>query len=124
MGKTVSNEEIVAALLTHGTVKDTAAALNMRPRTLYDRMKDKDFRAEYAAARADVLRATVATVTNRLAEAVNTVSEIMTNKEVNPATRLQAAQTIISTSVKLKDSLYREEVKIEDLTRGPFDFWE
>ena len=123
MAKTVSNEVIIAALLTNGTIKETAAALKIAPRTLYDRMAEKDFKAEYAAVRADILRGTVATVTSQLAEAVNTVAEIMTDKAVNPATRLQAAQTIISTSVKLKDSLYREERLIDDLTRGPWDLF-
>lgn len=123
MAKTVSNEVIISALLTNGTVKETAAALKIAPRTLYDRMSDKEFRAEYAAVRADILRGTVATITAQLVEAVNVVSEIMTDKKVNPATRLQAAQTIIGASTKLKDSLYREEQKIDDLTRTPFDFF-
>ena len=32
--KTVSNEEIIAALLQHGTMKDAAAAAGTTPRTL------------------------------------------------------------------------------------------
>ena len=43
--KAVSNEEIIAALLQHGTVKDAAAAAGTTPRTIYDRMNDREFRA-------------------------------------------------------------------------------
>ena len=123
MAKTISNEEIISALLTHGTIRETAEALEMKQRTLYDRMKDVKFKVDYADARAEILRATVASVTRRLSEAVETVAEIMSNPDVNPATRLQAAQTIISTSVKLKESLYRDDLMIREMKR-PTDFFD
>jgi hypothetical protein len=36
-----------------------------------------------------------------LTEAVNTVKEIMQDRDINPAVRLQAAQTIIKTEITL-----------------------
>ena len=44
--KAISNEEIIAALLQHGTIKEAATAIGTTPRTIYDRMKQRDFARE------------------------------------------------------------------------------
>lgn len=105
----ISNEEIIAALLQHGTIKEAAAAAGTAPRTIYDRMKEWNFRAEYAAAKNDLIRQAVFSINGKLAAAIDTVADIMTDTEVNPATRLQAAQTIISNAGKFAERLTREE---------------
>ena len=54
MSKTASNDEqIIAALLQHGTIKEAAAAAGVTPRTIYNRMNDRAFRAQYEAAKND-----------------------------------------------------------------------
>ena len=45
--KAISNEEIIAALLQSGTVKEAAAMVGATPRTIYGRFSDREFRAEY-----------------------------------------------------------------------------
>lgn len=52
----ISNEEIIAALLQHGTIKAAADAAGVGIRTIYDRMNEREFRAEYAQAKADIVR--------------------------------------------------------------------
>ena len=44
----LSDEQIIAAILTGGTFTGAAKALNVSTRTLYDRMASKDFKALYA----------------------------------------------------------------------------
>ena len=56
-------------------------------------MGKKDFKAAYTAAKSDIIRGAVLNINTKLIEAINTISELMTDKEVNPAIRLQAAQT-------------------------------
>lgn len=106
---TVSNEEIIAALLQHGTIKEAAEAAGIAPRTMYDRMHNDDFRREYADARAGVTRAAAAAINSKLSAAIETVTEIMQNPEANPAIRLQAAQTIITNAAKFADRLTADE---------------
>lgn len=107
--KAISNEEIIAALLQHGTIKEAAAAAKTTPRTIYDRFKDKDFRAEYAAAKNDIIRAAVFSINGKLAAAIDAVSDIMNDPETNPAVRLQAAQTIINNAGKFAERLTKDE---------------
>lgn len=109
MAKEYTNEQIVAAMLANGTVKGTAATLGITERTIYNRMTDGEFQEIYKAARADILRLAVNRINDKLTIAIDTVSEVMENTEVNPATRLQAAQTIINTAAKLADRLTAQE---------------
>ena len=105
----VSNEEIIAALLQHGTIKAAADAVGVGMRTIYDRMNEREFRAEYAQAKNDIVRQAVFSINGKLAQAIEAVADIMTDKEVNPATRLQAAQTIINNAGKFAERLTKDE---------------
>lgn len=121
MATKCDNEIIIAALIEHGTIKEAAAALKISPRTIYDRMNDETFAAEFDAARNDILRAAVHHINEKLSQAVDVVADIMQDNEVNAATRLQAAQTIINNSAKLTERLLHEEFVCRQETRNaPF----
>lgn len=120
--KAISNEEIIAALLQHGTIKDAAAAAGTTPRTIYDRMNDREFRAEYMEAKNDIIRKAVFTINEKLSAAIDAVAEIMTDKDNNPAVRLQAAQTILNNAGKFAERLTHDEYQSWNEGKGPFDF--
>lgn len=107
--KAVSNEQIIAAMLTSGTIAAAAESCGISPRTIYDRMKDRDFRAEYGAAKNEIIRGAVYKLNQQLSAAADTVVEIMQNPENNSAVRLQAAQTILNNAGKLADRLNQQE---------------
>lgn len=54
--------------------------------------------------------------------AIDAVAEIMTDKEVNAAVRLQAAQTIINNAGKFAERLTKDEQCTADCLKSPFDF--
>lgn len=107
--KGVENEVIIAALLQSGSMKEAAAAAGVSPRTIYDRMKDNEFRAEYMTAKNDIMRKAVFSMNEKLAQAVDTIAEIMTDKDNNPAIRLQAAQTLMNNAGKYSTILQEKE---------------
>lgn len=111
--KGVSNEEIIAALLANGTIREAAAAAGIAPRTIYDRMKQKGFKEEYKTARADVIRQAVSSLNGKIAAAIETIAEIMQDPGTNPATRLQAAQTILNNAGKFAERLTAAEAIAE-----------
>lgn len=119
--KAISNEEIIAALLQHGTIKDAAAAAGTTPRTIYDRMNDREFRAEYMEAKNDIIRKAVFTINEKLSAAIDAVAEIMTDKDNNPAVRLQAAQTILNNAGKFAERLTHDEYQSRNEGKSPFD---
>jgi len=107
--KKCSNEQIIAALLAHGTMQEAAQACGISPRTIYDRMDNREFRAAYMEAKNDIIRKAVFTMNRKLGEAVDAVAEIMNDKATTPAVRLQAAQVIISNAGKFADRLNSDE---------------
>ncbi|MBQ9257444.1 MAG: hypothetical protein IJ181_10050 [Acidaminococcaceae bacterium] len=117
----VSDEQIIAALLSNGTIRAASAACGIAQRTLYDRMKSRDFMAAYTAAKTDLIRSAVVAANSRLSAAIDTVVEIMNNEQNNPATRLQAAQTIINTAGKFAERLRDEEKAITDFAKTPIE---
>ena len=119
--KALSNEEIIAALLQHGTVREAAKAAGTTARTIYDRMQSQDFTAEYSAAKNELLRKASLSVNDKLAAAIDEVAAIMADPKVNAAVRLQAAQTIINSAGKFSERLDRCE-KTQRQQADPFNF--
>jgi hypothetical protein len=109
MSKTISDESIVSALLSNGTIKAAAASLGISDRTIYDRMSRSEFLEVYKSAKADIVRQAVKTLNENTAAAIKVITDIMTDKEVNAATRLQAANSILNNIGKFADRLTAAE---------------
>ena len=105
----ISNEQIIVALMNSGTVKEAAQKIGLSTRSIYNRMDDKDFKAEYAEAKTDLIRQAVFSINGKLSKAIDTVAEIMTDQGVNAAIRLQAAQTILNNAGKFAERLAADE---------------
>ena len=118
--KAVSDEQIISALLSLGTVQDAAESLQITPRTIYDRRRNADFQAAYMDAKNEIIRKAVYEINRRLSEAVDTVTAIMSGQNVNAATRLQAAQTILNNAQKFSERLSRDELNSRTI-KDPFD---
>ncbi len=118
--KAISDEQIISALLSLGTVQDAAESLQITPRTIYDRRRNADFQAAYMDAKNEIIRKAVYEINRRLSEAVDTVTAIMSDQNVNAATRLQAAQTILNNAQKFSERLSRDELNSRTI-KDPFD---
>ena len=118
--KTVDDEIIVAALLEHGTVRAAAESLDISPRAIYDRRRKVTFQTAYNDAKNEVFRSAVYAINKRLSEAVEVVSDIMSDTNNNAAVRLQAAQTIINNAAKFSARLERGELESRTIS-DPFD---
>ena len=121
--KVVSDEEIIAALMSNSTIAKAAEAAGISRRALYDRMGERDFKGQYAAAKAALIRQAVFTINARLTEAIDTIAGIMQDQEINPAIRLQAAQTILNNATKFVERLSAEDKKAEDTRKNPLDIF-
>lgn len=121
--KAVSNEEIIAALLQHGTIREAAAAAGIAPRTIYDRMQEREFTAEYMAAKNDIMRSAVFKMNESLAAAVDAITAIMNDEKANPAVRLQAAQTLLNNAGKYAETLQKSERAAASEAENPLDLF-
>lgn len=120
----VTDEQIIAALLSNGTQRAAAAALGIDERTVYNRMHDGEFTALYKSAKADIIRSAVFSINKQLAAAVQTVVDVMSNEENNAAVRLQAAQTILNNASKFADRLAAEEFQVtQQIESNAMNLW-
>jgi fructose-bisphosphate aldolase class 1 len=115
----VTDEQIIAALISSGTIAKAAEAAGISSRTIYERMTHREFKAAYRAAKSDLIRQAVFNMDNKLTDAINTIAEIMNDKTANPAIRLQAAQTILNNAQKFAERLQGEEHSIAQATEKP-----
>ena len=109
--KAISDEEIIAALLQSATLKEAAELAGISPRSLYDRMNRENFIAAYQRAKAEHLRAALLSLNGKVEEAIATIAGIMQDEKTNPATRLQAAQTILNHAGRISKQLSQEEAE-------------
>ena len=119
--KAISDEEVIAAILQHGTMKAAAEAVGLTTRAIYDRMERRDFRSLYMTAKDDIIRGAVFSINRKLSEAIDTVAEIMKDQDTNPAIRLQAAQTILNNAGKFAERLTKDEYSSRAEAQRLFD---
>ena len=114
MASAVTNEQIIATLMSVGTLKDTAERIGITERSLYDRMRNRDFKEQYKRAKTDIVRKAIFDLNKHISSAVDTVVEIMCDESVNPAIRLQAAQTVLNNATKFADRLSDDEMTLNE----------
>ena len=123
---TMDNEKIISALITNPTVESAAKACGISPRTIQNRMRNKEFRSLYFEARNEVLRSAVYTCNNMISDAFQTMRDIMNDNEVKPEIRLKTAETVIATafdlSGRLKTAEYEARTENKTLSESLDDF--
>ncbi len=118
----VSDEQIIAALMSQSTVTEAGAAVGLSPRAMYDRMSDGEFKALYRAAKADIVKAATAALNSKVQQAIDTMTEIMENENISPAIRLQAAQAILNHAGKFAERLdVAEGMVLSQIASNNFD---
>ena len=124
----VPDEQIIAAMMANGSIQAAAEACGISPRTVYDRMGSRAFKAAYSAAKADLIRQAVLSMHSRMTEATDTIFNIMTDTGNPPATRLAAARVLLDNAAKFMDRLACEDGYTAHWAKSPLslnpDSWD
>lgn len=107
----VTDELIIAALVSHRTIKDAAVSVGVTERTIYSRMRDAEFEQLYNCAKTDILRGTVSEVSAQVKDALDVVGKVMHDEKAAPQVRLNAAAMILTYSEKARNRLKQEEIR-------------
>ena len=105
----ITDEKLITALATCGSVNATATQLGIAESTIYRRLQENEFRAKLEIVKGDILREFKASYLEASERARATIESMMDNDKINPAIRLQACQTIINTAVKFVELSERAE---------------
>ena len=98
--KKITNEALVEMLLTHGTIKKTAAALGISARTIYNRLRDPATRELYAQARGQLLESATANLCESLNSAIDFLHSVVDDKEAPLALKIQCADSLLRHAVR------------------------
>jgi len=100
-------EAAVLALLSARSVEEAARVVGVNPRTLYRWMKEPPFDADYRAAKKAAYGQSIARLHYLSSAAVSTLGKVMLDATTPPATKVRAADSILSHTAKA--------IEIEDL---------
>ena len=113
----VADEKVISALLQYPDVKRAAQSLEITPQSIYNRLRDDRFRADYAAARGTVLEQACFTLQSFIADAVEVMHTIAVDAENAPQVRLNAADAMMRHMYRLTE-IVDFETRIQALERA------
>ena len=97
------DELILAALLSSPTVRAASTACGVSESQIYARLRNEGFKKKYDEARKEILEQNTAALQGHLGIAIETLVEIVKDKDASQQTRLNAAEAIIRNSLKLTE---------------------
>jgi hypothetical protein len=100
-------EDAIVALISQRSIDDAARACNIPARTLYRWLKEPEFDAAYRAARRQAYAQSISRLQQGSAAAATTLLKVMIDATTPPATRVRAAEAVLSHAAKA--------IEIEDL---------
>lgn len=103
MAKNITNEQIIAELLSSTSIRAAAKKLDLQEKTIYARMKKPEFKKLYADARADVISQATARLQNFANQAVSCLALVMSKQEYAPQVRVNAADAILRYCLKFSE---------------------
>lgn len=109
-------EKAIAALLTEPTIKLAAKKTGIGETTLYRWMQEETFDKAYKEARKKALDQTIFRLQQTTTDAVQTLKDVMVDKESPASSRVTAAKTVLEMSFKAYE-LQDLASKIEDMER-------
>lgn len=99
------NEKVLLALLENPTVSAAARACGVSEATMYRRLSDPEFKAEYSNRRRQVVEAACGSLQGRMGDAVEALAEIMNDGKASKMARVQAARAILEYGIKTVETL-------------------
>lgn len=101
----MTDEKLIAALLSAPTIRDAAKAAGVSESTVYSKLREYGFRKQLNEQRALILEDVRTALQAHLTNAVRVMGEILNDKKAPPQTRLNAAQGIIKSALKLAEAI-------------------
>ena len=98
-----NDEKILSALIAHKTIGEAARVAGVSERTIYSRLADDDFRAEYEARQKCTLDNACKALQSALTDAVDVLKAIMNDTDTSPGSRITAARSVLEYGVKLTE---------------------
>ena len=98
-----NDEKILSALIATRSVPEAAAASGVSERTIYSRLADESFRAEYEARQRCTLDYACKALQEAMTDASEVLKSIMKDAAASPGSRITAARSVLDYGYKLTE---------------------
>ncbi len=109
MGKKVSREAGIVALVNNPNVKEAALTCGISERTLHRWLNEPDFATQLLEAQRGITKRVIHSVVSRAERAASVLNEIMCDTDAAQSARVSAARTILEFSFKA--------IEVEDILK-------
>ena len=99
-GKRITDEKMVLALLTCKDITTASEKLGISRQAIYNRLQQPTFRKRLQSERQGKFQIANSKLTDKMSEAVETLSYVMNDTEIAPSTRIKSAQILLDTCLK------------------------
>jgi hypothetical protein len=103
MPKITNREKVLVALLETPSIRDAAKSSGVSEATIYNFLRDSEFKTAYRNARRQTVETAIAQMQNAASEAVERLKELQYCE--NPAVAARCAQIIFENSIKGMETL-------------------
>ena len=91
----INDEQLIAALVTAGSVRTAASVAGVSEATIRNRLRDPDFRAAFETIKSELLQSATAAMLSKLETATETISDVMNDAQNTPNVRVSAASVLL-----------------------------
>lgn len=117
MPRETNREKVLAALLVCNSNKEAAALTGISERTVYNFLKDPEFKKDYEDAKRGMIKAASEQIQRSLAPSIDALTAIVKDLHAGKTARVQAARTLLEYGIKLAEYTSLEE-RVAALERG------
>ena len=104
-GKRISDEQLITALSVSTSITDTAKDLGITRQAIYNRLQQPAFRQRLQNERQGKFQIANSKLTDKMSEAIETLSSIMNDKEVCAGTRIKSAQILLDICLRTSEQM-------------------
>ena len=93
-------EKVLLALLSCGSIGESAKQSGMSERSIYRLLRDPQFQGHYQAAKQDIMKGTLARLQHASQAATKTLCQVMEDIEAPAHSRVAAARTVLEMALR------------------------
>lgn len=101
----VTDSALISALLTCPTIKLASDEVGLSEQSVYSRLRKPDFREKLQNARTTQFQVVSSKLENANFKALDTLINILDDKEVSAGVRVKASQTLLDLSLKNREQI-------------------
>lgn len=104
-GKRISDERMILALVTCKDITTASNELGITRQAIYNRLQQPAFRRKLQNERQGKFQIANSKLTDKMSEAVETLSSVMNDREVSAGTRIKSARTLLDICLRTSEQM-------------------